>query len=93
LVVQATGEDPAEVLEEELRAYRRHLLVTLREARDQLGRWPGGPEWDTATADHAARTYVRQSRSWKAICVVVAAKSRSLPLTVKNVKASTSLVS
>jgi hypothetical protein len=59
-MLEATGQDPDEVREEELRAYRRQLLLTLRAARDQLGRWPDGREWEQATADHAARrTYVR----------------------------------
>jgi hypothetical protein len=60
LMAEATGMDPAEVMEEELRAYRRQLLLRLRTAHDQLGRWPGGREWEAATADHPARrTYVR----------------------------------
>jgi hypothetical protein len=42
LMLEATGRDPADAVEEELRAYRRQLLLTLRAARDQLGRWPGG---------------------------------------------------
>src|SRR5437870_2767386 len=60
LMGEATGQDPAEGREEELRTYRRELLLTLRAARAQLGRWPGAREWEQATADHAARrTYVR----------------------------------
>jgi hypothetical protein len=59
-MVEATGVDPADAMEEELRAYRRELLLRLRAARDQLGRWPGGREWEQATADHAVRRpYVR----------------------------------
>jgi hypothetical protein len=68
-MTEATGLDPAEVMEEELRTYRRQLLLTLRAARDQLGRWPGGREWEQATADHPARrTYVRNFGSWEAAC-------------------------
>jgi hypothetical protein len=69
LMVEATGHDPAEVREKEVRAYRRQLLLTLRAARDQLGRWPGGREWENATADRAGRrTYVRNFGSWGMAC-------------------------
>jgi hypothetical protein len=68
-MAEATGVDPAEVMEQELRTYRRQLLRTLRAAREQLGRWPGGREWEQATADHAARrTYVRNFGSWEEAC-------------------------
>src|SRR5439155_25193639 len=69
LMLEATGQDPADAAEEELRAYRRQLLLTLRAACQQLERWPGGREWEQATADHAARrTYVRHFGSWEAAC-------------------------
>jgi hypothetical protein len=69
LMLEATGQDPTEVREAEVRGYRRQLLLTLRAARDQLGRWPGGREWEQATADHAVRrTYVRHFGSWEAAC-------------------------
>jgi hypothetical protein len=69
LMVEATGQDPADAVEEELRAYQRQLLQTLRAARDQLGRWPGGREWEQATPEHAARrTYVGRFGSWEAAC-------------------------
>jgi hypothetical protein len=73
LMLEATGRDPSEVVEEEVRAYRRQLLLTLRAARDQLWRSPSGLEWETATADHAARrTYVRNFGSWEAACQAAA---------------------
>jgi hypothetical protein len=69
LMLEATGQDPGEAVDEEARAYRRQLLLTLRAARDQLGRWPGGREWEQATPHHAARrTYVRNFGSWEASC-------------------------
>jgi hypothetical protein len=57
-MLEATGRDPADAVEEELRAYRRQLLLTLRAARDQLGRWPGGREWKQ----------VRNFCSWETAC-------------------------
>jgi hypothetical protein len=69
LMAEATGVDPVNVMVEELGAYRRQLLLTLRAARDQLGRWPSGREWEQATAAHVARrTYVRNFGSWEAAC-------------------------
>jgi hypothetical protein len=73
LMLEATGQDPGDVVEQEMRACRRQLLLTLRAARDQLGRWPDGREWEQATADHAARrTYVRNFGNWEAACLASA---------------------
>ena len=41
-------------------ARRRELLLALRKAREELGRWPGGREWEHRTKTHVTRrTYVR----------------------------------
>ncbi|MDQ6898757.1 MAG: hypothetical protein M3072_04505 [Candidatus Dormibacteraeota bacterium] len=64
---EASGLRPAQLRQAELRGRRRRLLLRLRAARDELGRWPGSREWERATADHASsRTYARNFHSWEA---------------------------
>jgi len=41
---------------------RRQLLLRLRAARDELGRWPASREWDRKSIDHvSSRSYARIS--------------------------------
>ena len=43
------------------RQHRLELLLTLRKAREELGRWPAAGEWEAATSCHVSRrSYVRQ---------------------------------
>jgi hypothetical protein len=67
LMAKASGLRSAQLRQAELRGRRRRLLLRLRAARDELGRWPGSREWGRATADHASsRTYARNFHSWEA---------------------------
>ncbi|MBJ7601210.1 hypothetical protein [Candidatus Nephthysia bennettiae] len=51
------------------KAHRLELLLTLRRAREELGRWPTAGEWDLATTSHVSRrTYVRTFGSWQRAC-------------------------
>src|SRR5436853_196216 len=41
--------------------HRLELLLTLRKAREELGRWPTAGEWEASTSEHVSRrSYVRQ---------------------------------
>ncbi len=43
------------------KARRLELLITLRQAREELGDWPAASEWEASTSWHVSRrTYVRQ---------------------------------
>lgn len=69
LMAAALGCGPTNVRRLQLRARQRKFLLPLRRARDELGRWPTGHEWEHATADHAARrTYEREFGGWLAAC-------------------------
>jgi hypothetical protein len=69
LLEEATGHRPDLIAEEELEARRRQMLLTLRAACDELGRWPTTRKWDQATPTHASRrTYARHFGSWEAAC-------------------------
>jgi hypothetical protein len=66
---QATRERPSPGKDERLAARQRELLAALKAARDELGRWPGGREWERASAARAAsRTYIRHFGSWAQAC-------------------------
>ncbi|MDQ6898066.1 MAG: hypothetical protein M3072_00895 [Candidatus Dormibacteraeota bacterium] len=55
------------------RQRRLELLLTLRRAREELGRWPTAGEWEFATETHASRrSYVRQFSSWRQACRMAA---------------------
>jgi hypothetical protein len=67
LLAKASGRPPAQVREAEFRERRRQLLLKLRAARDELGRWPASREWDRAGGDHmSSRGYARTFGSWEA---------------------------
>jgi hypothetical protein len=54
----------------EMRRQRRlELLLTLRRAREELGRWPTGGEREASTGEHVSRrSYVRAFGSWRRAC-------------------------
>lgn len=55
------------------RQRRLELLLTLRRAREELGRWPEAWEWEFATETHASRrSYVRHFGSWRRACRMAA---------------------
>ncbi len=67
LMAEASGRRPAQLRQAEFRERRRQLLLRLRAARDELGRWPASREWDRAPADHvSSRSYARIFGSWEA---------------------------
>ena len=67
LMAEASGRRPAQLREAEFRERRRQLLLKLRAARDELGRWPASREWDRAATDHfSSRSYARIFGSWEA---------------------------
>jgi hypothetical protein len=54
------------------RQRRLELLLTLRKAREELGRWPTAGEWEASTSWHVSRrSYVRQFGSVRheALCL------------------------
>ena len=64
----AAGESAEETRE-------RELLLALRRAYRELGRWPEATEWEHRTKTHATRrTYVRRFGSWDAACRAAAWK-------------------
>jgi hypothetical protein len=67
-LMSAAGGESVPAPRSSLRAARRaELLSALRQAQEELGRWPTAVEWEYATADHASRrTYVRWFGSWAA---------------------------
>jgi HNH endonuclease len=69
LMAKASGRRPAQLRQAELRERRRQLLLRLRAARAELGRWPASREWDRAAADHlSSRAYARIFGTWAAAC-------------------------
>jgi hypothetical protein len=55
------------------RQRRLELLLTLRKAREELGRWPTAGEWEAATSEHVSRrSYVRTFGSWRRACLTAA---------------------
>jgi Homing endonuclease associated repeat len=51
------------------RQRRLELLLTLRRAREELGRWPTAGEWEASTSEHVSRrSYVRAFGSWRRAC-------------------------
>src|SRR6266576_1870247 len=52
LMAKASGRPPAQLRQAEFRERRRQLLLRLRAARDELGRWPASREWDREATDH-----------------------------------------
>src|SRR6202011_5953971 len=52
LLATASGRPPAQLRQAEFREHQRQLLLRLRAARDELGRWPASREWDRSAADH-----------------------------------------
>jgi hypothetical protein len=70
---QATGERPSQLKGDQVAVQERNLLSALEAARQELGRWPGGREWERASAAHAARrTYVRRFGTWENACQAAA---------------------
>src|ERR1700736_972870 len=67
LMAKASGRRPAGLRQAALRERRRHLLLRLRAARDELGHWPASREWDRAGGDKlTSRSYARIFGSWGA---------------------------
>ena len=67
LMAKASGRRPAGLRQAELRERRRQLLLGLRAARDELGRWPTSREWDRAGGNKlTSRSYARIFGSWEA---------------------------
>jgi hypothetical protein len=67
----ATGAGARSPKLETRRQHRLELLLTLRRAREELGRWPTAGEWEASTSEHVSRrSYVRQFGSvrHKALC-------------------------
>jgi hypothetical protein len=58
----------------EMRRQRRlELLLTLRRAREELGRWPTAGEWEAASSGHVSRrSYLRNFGSWRIACWMAA---------------------
>jgi hypothetical protein len=51
------------------RQRRLELLLTLRKAREELGRWSTAGEWEASTSEHVSRrTYVRAFCSLRRAC-------------------------
>jgi Homing endonuclease associated repeat len=66
-MAKASDRRPAQLRLAELRERRRKLLLRLRAARDELGRWPASLEWDCSAEDHvSSRSYARTFGSWEA---------------------------
>jgi hypothetical protein len=69
LMRAAAGADARSPKLETRRQRRLELLLTLRRAREELGRWPPAGEWEASTSEHASRrSYVRAFRSWRRAC-------------------------
>ncbi|MBJ7597760.1 hypothetical protein [Candidatus Nephthysia bennettiae] len=69
LMTAAAGADARAPKLEARKAHRLELLLTLRRAREELGRWPTAGEWELATSDHASRrSFVRAFGSWRLAC-------------------------
>ncbi len=67
LMAKASGRPPAQIRQAEFGERRRQLLLKLRAARDELGRWPASREWDRVAGDHySSRSYARIFGSWEA---------------------------
>ena len=67
LMAKASGRPPAQLRQAEFRERQRQLLLKLRAARDELGRWPASLEWDRAGRDQvSSRSYARIFGSWEA---------------------------
>jgi formylglycine-generating enzyme required for sulfatase activity len=67
LMAEASGRRLARLRQAELSERRRQLLLRLRAARDELGRWPTSREWDRAGGDKVtSRSYARIFGSWEA---------------------------
>ena len=73
LMMAAAGTGALSPDREARKAHRLELLLTLRRGRDELGRWPSGPEWEFATDWHASRrSYVRAFGGWRRACRMAA---------------------
>jgi hypothetical protein len=73
LMMAAAGAGALKAEREARRARRLELLLPLRHAHDELGRWPTGHEWEFATETHAARrSYERTFGSWRRACQLAA---------------------
>ncbi len=44
------------------------MLIALRAARDELGRWPTAAEWDRSGQRPSRRTFARHFGSWAEAC-------------------------
>jgi hypothetical protein len=65
LMAKASGGGFARLRQADLSERRRQLLLRLRAARDELGRWPPSREWDRSATDHlSSRSYARIFGSW-----------------------------
>src|SRR5207245_5734302 len=66
LMTAAAGAGARSPKLETRRQRRLELLLTLRKAREELGRWPTAGEWEFATSGHASRrSYTHQFGSWR----------------------------
>src|SRR2546423_8033623 len=69
LMTAAAGADARNPKLETRRQRRLELLLTLRRAREELGRWPTAGEWEASTSEHVSqRSYIRQFGSWRRAC-------------------------
>lgn len=69
LIAEASGRRLDQVLSERREARRRQLLLALRAARAELGRWPTQSEWERGSPSHVTRrNYVRNFGSWEEAC-------------------------
>jgi Homing endonuclease associated repeat len=69
LMRAAAGAEARSPKLETRRQRRLELLLTLRRAREELGRWPSGVAWEFATSWHVSRrAYVRHFGSWRRAC-------------------------
>src|SRR5437879_5363904 len=66
VMTAAAGADARSPKLETRQRRRLELLLTLRRAREELGRWPTAGEWEASTSEHVSRRgYVRAFGSWR----------------------------
>src|SRR3981081_1219627 len=69
LMMAATGAGARSPKLKTRRQRRLELLLTLRRAREELGRWPTAGEWEASTSEHVCRrSYTRRFVSWRRAC-------------------------
>jgi hypothetical protein len=66
---EAAGAAARSPMLETRRQRRLELLLTLRKAREELGRWPTAGEWEASTSEHVSRrSYVRTFGTCRRAC-------------------------